>query len=74
MDKELKEKLEQAREEKGFAVEGFSRRDFVIMLVLCQKALNDDEIREQINPFTEFKGIDEELDVLLEKVNRFLNQ
>lgn len=73
MDKELAEKIKESREERGFSVEGFSRREFVIMMVICQKALADDELRESVNPFTEFKGLDLELDALLEKINDFID-
>lgn len=72
MDKELAEKIRESREERGFSVEGFSRREFVIMMIICQEVLLDEELLETVNPLSKFKGHDLELSALAEKINDFL--
>lgn len=74
MDKELAAKIAESRTETGVTIGNMSRRELVIMMVITQKALLDDEIREQVDPFVDsgFKGLDLELDALLEKLTEFL--
>lgn len=73
MDKELAEKIKQSREERGFSVEGFSRREFVIMSLICQEVLLDEGLLEAVNPLSKFKGHELELSALSDKLNDFLD-
>ena len=73
MDAITKEKIKMAGEESGFSVQGFSRRDFGIMLLICQDVLLDEELLATVNPLAKFKGHELELTALSEKVNEFLD-
>lgn len=73
MDKITKQKIEAASAESGFSVEGFSRRDFGMMLLICQDVLLDEDLLEKVNPLSKFKGHDLELTALTEKINTFLD-
>lgn len=73
MDKGLKQKIEKSRAERGFSVEGFSRREFGIMLLICQEVLLDDDLLEAVNPLSKFKGHELELPALATKINEFLD-
>ena len=50
MDKELAQKIKDSREESGFSISGFSRREFAIMAIICQEVLIDDDLLESVNP------------------------
>lgn len=73
MDKETQSKLSESRQEKGFSVEGFSRREFGIMLIICQEVLLDENLLEAVNPLAKFKGHELELTALSDKINNFLD-
>lgn len=73
ISKALKDKIAQSKKEKGFSIEGFSRRDFAMMAVICQAVLLDEDILEQVNPLSRFEGLDLELSALGEKINEFLD-
>jgi hypothetical protein len=73
MDTATQQKIKESREERGFSVEGFSRREFVIMLLICQEVLLDDDLLESVNPLSKFKGHELELSALSEKINGFLD-
>lgn len=73
MDKELQEKILESRNERGFSIEGFSRREFAIMSIICQEVLLDDGLLEAVNPLSKFKGHELELSALAEKLNDFLD-
>lgn len=73
MDAETQRRIKESREERGFSVEGFSRRDFVIMLLICQEVLLNEELLEEVNPLGKFKGHELELTALAEKINDFLD-
>ena len=73
MDTATQQKIKESCEERGFSVEGFSRREFVIMLLICQEVLLDDDLLESVNPLSKFKGHELELSALAEKINGFLD-
>jgi hypothetical protein len=72
VDIETKRLIEESMKEKGVSVKGFSRREFAIMLYICQAVFNDDDILDEVNPFHRFKGLDLELPALAEKIDKFL--
>lgn len=73
MDVETKRKIQDSRKERGFSVEGFSRREFVIMLLLCQEVLSNEELLEEVDLLSKFKGHELELSALNEKITNFLD-
>lgn len=73
MDEALKAKIAESQAESGFSVKGFSRRDFGIMLLICQDVLLDDDLLEKVNPLSKFKGHPLELSALTDKINTFLD-
>lgn len=73
MDAETQRRIKESRAERGFSVEGFSRREFVIMLLICQEVLLNEELLEEVNPLAKFKGHELEISALAEKINDFLD-